>query len=256
VTGGHKFGGDFLCYQGDPHLFHAQYCVRVQVRMAGDLMFSTRRRIGSCTDARRPPVDASALQRGATLRAAVLLTRAQRRGLLNFGLQTVGSSNDIDSNRMGIACPVQHTMEVRSHVLLAAARRGAMGAKKHFLLAQVRLHNLKTSNIMITHVHMLAILCHLGWHCSCMPRGSACTIRSFSQASFLLALHTRVRRSVHLLFAKPNAVTLAGALNRWCSRRTMPPPPLAKSIQPATSPMCSTTTWSRTGRWGRHRTWC
>lgn len=49
------------------------------------------------------------------------------------------------SNRMGIACPVQHTMEVRSHVLLAAARRGAMGAKKHFLLAQVRLHSLKTS---------------------------------------------------------------------------------------------------------------
>lgn len=53
-------------------------------------------------------------------------------------------------------------MEVRSHVLLAAARRGAMGAKKHFLLAQVRLHNLKTSNIMIAHVHMLAIPCYLG----------------------------------------------------------------------------------------------
>jgi tRNA intron endonuclease, catalytic C-terminal domain len=31
VTSGHKFGGDFLCYQGDPHLFHAQYTVRVQV---------------------------------------------------------------------------------------------------------------------------------------------------------------------------------------------------------------------------------
>lgn len=29
VTGGHKFGGDFLAYEGDPCLFHARYSVRV-----------------------------------------------------------------------------------------------------------------------------------------------------------------------------------------------------------------------------------
>ena len=29
VTGGAKFGGDFLAYPGDPHLYHAQYVVRV-----------------------------------------------------------------------------------------------------------------------------------------------------------------------------------------------------------------------------------
>jgi tRNA-splicing endonuclease subunit Sen34 len=29
VTGGAKFGGDFLAYPGDPHLYHAQFVVRV-----------------------------------------------------------------------------------------------------------------------------------------------------------------------------------------------------------------------------------
>ena len=35
VTGGHKFGGDFLAYQGDPSCFHAQFCVRVLHSMDG-----------------------------------------------------------------------------------------------------------------------------------------------------------------------------------------------------------------------------
>lgn len=219
-------------------------------------MFSTRWRIGSCTDAWRPPVDASALQRGATLRAAVLLTRAQRRGLLKFGLQTVGSSNDIDFQSHGycLSCAAHHGgAEPRAAGGGAARRHGRQEALPPGPGAAPQPENV---NIMITHVHMLAIPCHLGWHCSRMPRGCACTMRSFSQASFLLALHTIVRCRVHLLLAKPNAVTFAGALDRWCSRRTMPLPPLAKSIQPATSPMWCTTTWSRTGRWGRHRTWC
>jgi tRNA splicing endonuclease len=31
LTGGSKFGGDFLAYPGDPHLYHAQYVVRVML---------------------------------------------------------------------------------------------------------------------------------------------------------------------------------------------------------------------------------
>ena len=29
ITGGSKFGADYLVYPGDPSLYHAQYCVRV-----------------------------------------------------------------------------------------------------------------------------------------------------------------------------------------------------------------------------------
>ena len=29
ITGGSKFGADFLVYPGDPTLFHAQFCVRL-----------------------------------------------------------------------------------------------------------------------------------------------------------------------------------------------------------------------------------
>lgn len=29
ITGGSKFGSDFLLYPGDPTLFHAQFCVRL-----------------------------------------------------------------------------------------------------------------------------------------------------------------------------------------------------------------------------------
>ena len=34
ITGGSKFGADFLLYPGDPSLYHAQFCVRLMPRGA------------------------------------------------------------------------------------------------------------------------------------------------------------------------------------------------------------------------------